>query len=299
MPGPAADDRDRPAAEALQAEQPEDRDEVADVERRRRTGRTRCSRRSAVRSRAGPAGPGVVACRMPRHSSSASSPPGLSPVARAVTGRSVEASGPTGRRPNVRSRSLCYRAATDADHSRAAPAPSTGARASTAGTARIAPSVAIVIAVPIVLRPRRRPRWRAAGASSPWAPTTTTRRACPTPRKALTEPRVRAADVIYDRTGKVELARLGDLKRELVTFDQLPGEMLDATTAIEDKDFWINPGLRPGRHRVRRPRHARRPAPRRLDDHPAARPRAAPARRRRSRARPTSARSARSSSRSA
>ena len=33
-PGPAADHRDRPAAEALEAEQPEDRDEVADVERR-------------------------------------------------------------------------------------------------------------------------------------------------------------------------------------------------------------------------------------------------------------------------
>src|SRR4029079_2659794 len=51
--------------------------------------------------------------------------------------------------------------------------------------------------------------------------------------------------VIYDRTGKVELARLGDLKRELVTFDQLPGEIVDATTAIEDKDFWSNPGFDP------------------------------------------------------
>ena len=41
---PATDDRERPAAEALQAEQPEDRHEVADVERRARRDRSRCSR---------------------------------------------------------------------------------------------------------------------------------------------------------------------------------------------------------------------------------------------------------------
>ncbi|MFL5641335.1 MAG: hypothetical protein ACJ771_03240, partial [Chloroflexota bacterium] len=28
--------------------------------------------------------------------------------------------------------------------------------------------------------------------------------------------------VIYDRTGKIELARFGDAKREVVTFDQIP-----------------------------------------------------------------------------
>src|SRR5688500_5209835 len=43
--------------------------------------------------------------------------------------------------------------------------------------------------------------------------------------------------VVYDRTGDIELARFGVLKRELVTFDQIPPEMIDATTAIEDKDF--------------------------------------------------------------
>ena len=41
----------------------------------------------------------------------------------------------------------------------------------------------------------------------------------------------------------VELARLGERKRELVTFDEIPPEILDATTAIEDKDFWTNPGF--------------------------------------------------------
>ena len=67
----------------------------------------------------------------------------------------------------------------------------------------------------------------------------------PDPVEALTNIAFEQQTVIYDRTGKIELARLGDLKRELVTFDQLPGEIIDATTAIEDKDFWVNPGFDP------------------------------------------------------
>src|SRR5262249_48874089 len=67
----------------------------------------------------------------------------------------------------------------------------------------------------------------------------------PDPVNALQNIDFEQQTVIYDRTGKVELARLGDLKRELVTFDQLPGEIIDATTAIEDKDFWSNPGFDP------------------------------------------------------
>ena len=49
--------------------------------------------------------------------------------------------------------------------------------------------------------------------------------------------------IVYDRTGTVELARFGERKRELVTFDQIPPELVDATTAVEDKDFWSNPGF--------------------------------------------------------
>ncbi|NJD27629.1 MAG: hypothetical protein FIA92_04965, partial [Chloroflexi bacterium] len=49
--------------------------------------------------------------------------------------------------------------------------------------------------------------------------------------------------VIYDRTGATELARFGVLHRELLTFDQLPPEMVDATTAVEDGNFWTNPGF--------------------------------------------------------
>jgi membrane peptidoglycan carboxypeptidase len=49
--------------------------------------------------------------------------------------------------------------------------------------------------------------------------------------------------IVYDRTGTVELARFGVLRRELVKFDDIPAEMIDATTSVEDKDFWTNPGF--------------------------------------------------------
>ncbi len=51
--------------------------------------------------------------------------------------------------------------------------------------------------------------------------------------------------VIYDRTGKIELARFGNARREIVTFDQIPPILLDATTAVEDKTFWDNAGFDP------------------------------------------------------
>ena len=78
--------------------------------------------------------------------------------------------------------------------------------------------------------------------------------------------------IVYDRTGKVELARFGSLRRELIGFDDIPREMLDATTAIEDKEFWTNPGFDPVG--ILRPASTPFPgATRRLHDHPAARPR--------------------------
>src|SRR4029079_17587234 len=51
--------------------------------------------------------------------------------------------------------------------------------------------------------------------------------------------------VIYDRTGTVELARFGEYQRDVVTFDEIPPVLLDATTAIEDKTFWENAGFDP------------------------------------------------------
>jgi Membrane carboxypeptidase (penicillin-binding protein) len=67
----------------------------------------------------------------------------------------------------------------------------------------------------------------------------------PDPAKALQDIQFDQQTVVYDRTGKVELARLGDLKREIVTYADLTPEIIDATTAIEDKDFWTNPGFDP------------------------------------------------------
>ncbi len=65
----------------------------------------------------------------------------------------------------------------------------------------------------------------------------------PDPKALLTELEFDQQTVVTDRTGVIELARLGERKRELVTFDEIPDEVLDATTAIEDKDFWVNPGF--------------------------------------------------------
>ncbi len=61
----------------------------------------------------------------------------------------------------------------------------------------------------------------------------------------LTQYQLPGETVIYDRTGKIELARFGSAKREVVTFDQIPPILLDATTAVEDKTFWDNAGFDP------------------------------------------------------
>ena len=50
---------------------------------------------------------------------------------------------------------------------------------------------------------------------------------------------------VYDRTGETVLARLGDDRRVVVTFDQIPPALIDATTSIEDKTFWDNAGFDP------------------------------------------------------
>ena len=57
-----------------------------------------------------------------------------------------------------------------------------------------------------------------------------------------TSPRRRA---VYDRTGKVELASFAREQRDVVTFDQIPPVLIDATTSIEDKTFWENAGFDP------------------------------------------------------
>ncbi|MGP1674551.1 MAG: transglycosylase domain-containing protein, partial [Candidatus Limnocylindrales bacterium] len=67
----------------------------------------------------------------------------------------------------------------------------------------------------------------------------------PDPKSALTDLKFEQQTIVSDRTGKVELARLGTLRREVVAFEQIPAETLDATTAIEDQHFWTNAGFDP------------------------------------------------------
>jgi peptidoglycan glycosyltransferase len=65
------------------------------------------------------------------------------------------------------------------------------------------------------------------------------------PVAGLTDLRLPEETVLLDRTGKTELARFGEFKRDVVTFDEIPPLVLDATTAIEDKTFWDNAGFDP------------------------------------------------------
>ena len=62
------------------------------------------------------------------------------------------------------------------------------------------------------------------------------------PRRASASP---SRPPCYDRSGKVQLARLGDDRREVVTFADIPPALIDATTSVEDKTFWENSGFDP------------------------------------------------------
>jgi peptide/nickel transport system substrate-binding protein len=52
--------------------------------------------------------------------------------------------------------------------------------------------------------------------------------------------------VVYDRTGRVELARFSaGERREWVDFEDIPPVLIDATTGIEDRNFWTHTGFDP------------------------------------------------------
>ena len=51
--------------------------------------------------------------------------------------------------------------------------------------------------------------------------------------------------IVYDRTGHRRAGTFGTSRREVVTFDQIPKVLIDATTAVEDKTFWENAGFDP------------------------------------------------------
>jgi membrane peptidoglycan carboxypeptidase len=63
--------------------------------------------------------------------------------------------------------------------------------------------------------------------------------------KTLEDAIVQQESVIYDRTGQIELARVGQTHRDVVTFDEIPPIVIDAQTAVEDKTFWENAGFDP------------------------------------------------------
>ncbi|HEU4674017.1 MAG TPA: transglycosylase domain-containing protein [Candidatus Limnocylindrales bacterium] len=51
--------------------------------------------------------------------------------------------------------------------------------------------------------------------------------------------------IVYDRTGKVELGRFERVQRQVISYDQLPHLVVDATTSAEDRTFWTNEGYDP------------------------------------------------------
>ena len=197
-PGPAADERDRPAAVALELEQPEDRDEVADVERR--PGRV-----EAVVAGDRPAG--REPRRQARRRRRGASPASASSSSEARRGRRRPSSAASRRRRHRHARPsrldrpdrggsprpLCYRAARHADQPRAAPAPSAQPRPRAASR--------------LLRRPAESssPSRSSSSPSSSWSawsglrrrsppPTTTTARACPTREDTLSNLDVRPAD---------------------------------------------------------------------------------------------------------
>ena len=49
--------------------------------------------------------------------------------------------------------------------------------------------------------------------------------------------------IVYDRTGKTELARFQQARRTVVDYREIPPLVLDATTVAEDRTFWENDGF--------------------------------------------------------
>jgi membrane peptidoglycan carboxypeptidase len=67
----------------------------------------------------------------------------------------------------------------------------------------------------------------------------------PEPKEALENIKFEQQTVVFDSSGKVELARFGQQKRTVVEYRDLPGILIDATTSIEDKTYWENAGFDP------------------------------------------------------
>ncbi|TME65083.1 MAG: PBP1A family penicillin-binding protein, partial [Chloroflexi bacterium] len=64
----------------------------------------------------------------------------------------------------------------------------------------------------------------------------------PSPQDLAKDPLAQSTRV-YDRTGERLLYQFEEERREIVTYDQIPQVLVDATVAAEDKTFWTNPGV--------------------------------------------------------
>ena len=51
--------------------------------------------------------------------------------------------------------------------------------------------------------------------------------------------------ILYDRTGKIQLAAFGSENRRVLKFAEIPNVVLDTLTTTEDKTFWTNTGFDP------------------------------------------------------
>ena len=266
----------------------------------RPTDRTRCSPRSGDRSPAGPAARASSRAGCPRHSSSPRSRFGAGRPDRRHSGRTRAVSTHRGAhcadRPSVHAPYAIVRPQMQTSlarrqrHRRALEGRPKGRPAPS--SRRIVVIVLLFIILSTVLLAGAGVVF-AVGAYNYYAS------GLPDPATALTNLEFEQQTIVYDRTGKIELARLGELKREVVTFDQIPGEIDRRHDLDRGQGLLEQRRVRSGRHRLGRSRHRLRPAARRVDHHPAARPRPPPPDRSVRRAPPTNGRSARSSSRSA
>ncbi len=65
----------------------------------------------------------------------------------------------------------------------------------------------------------------------------------PDPTSALDAITFTSQTIIYDRSGNIELAKLGSDRRSVVAFKDIPAGLIDATTSVENKTFWEDPGF--------------------------------------------------------
>src|SRR2546425_7104282 len=64
----------------------------------------------------------------------------------------------------------------------------------------------------------------------------------PSPQDLAKDPLPQSTKV-YDRTGTQLLYQFSEENREVVSYEEIPQVLIDATVAAEDKSFWTNPGV--------------------------------------------------------